>query len=127
MSDEETMTTILAGAEFRTRVLLRLIGSASKRPQGITQRHCSGKISIGDVTKSVKEPKNPELVPIRYLPKSTKEIPPETLKHLKWMMQKDILGQDIFLIGRPSPLRRSLAMQYLELTKRELEYVALSR
>ena len=42
-------------------------------------------------------------------------------------MQKDILGQDIFLIGRPSPLRRQLAMQYLELTQRELEYVALSR
>ena len=43
------------------------------------------------------------------------------------MMQKDLLGQDIFLIGRPSPLRRTLAMQYLELTGRELEYVALSR
>ena len=43
------------------------------------------------------------------------------------MLQKDLLGQDIFLIGRPSPLRRSLAMQYLELTKRELEYVSLSR
>ena len=48
-------------------------------------------------------------------------------QHLKWMMQKDLLGQDIFLIGRPSPLRRTLAMQYLELTQRELEYVALSR
>ena len=42
-------------------------------------------------------------------------------------MQKDLLGQDIFLIGRPSPLRRTLAMQYLELTQREMEYVALSR
>ena len=68
----------------------------------------------------------PELVPTKYLPKD-KEIPTETLKHLKWIMQKDILGQDVFLIGRPSPLRRQLAMQYLELTQRELEYVALSR
>lgn len=42
-------------------------------------------------------------------------------------MQKDLLGQDIFLIGRPSPLRRILAMQYLELTQREAEFVALSR
>ena len=36
-------------------------------------------------------------------------------------------GQDIFLIGRPSPLRRQVAMQYLQLTDREVEYVALSR
>lgn len=42
-------------------------------------------------------------------------------------MQKDLLGQDIFLIGRPSPLRRKLALQYLELTQRELEFVSLSR
>ncbi|KAG8452289.1 hypothetical protein GDO86_004191 [Hymenochirus boettgeri] len=42
-------------------------------------------------------------------------------------MQKDLLGQDIFLIGPPGPLRRSIAMQYLELTKREVEYLALSR
>ena len=71
-------------------------------------------------------PVRSELVPIKYLPKDS-EIPTETLKHLKWIMQKDVLGQDIFLIGRPSPLRRQLAMQYLELTQRELEYVALSR
>uniref|UniRef100_A0A8C6UA26 von Willebrand factor A domain-containing protein 8 n=1 Tax=Neogobius melanostomus TaxID=47308 RepID=A0A8C6UA26_9GOBI len=42
-------------------------------------------------------------------------------------MQKDLLGQDMFLIGPPGPLRRSIAMQYLELTKREVEYLALSR
>uniref|UniRef100_A0A673VZ52 von Willebrand factor A domain containing 8 n=1 Tax=Salmo trutta TaxID=8032 RepID=A0A673VZ52_SALTR len=42
-------------------------------------------------------------------------------------MQKDLLGQDVFLIGPPGPLRRSIAMKYLELTKREVEYVALSR
>lgn len=42
-------------------------------------------------------------------------------------MQKDLLGQDLFLIGRPGPMRRNLVMQYLELTQRELEYVALSR
>lgn len=50
-----------------------------------------------------------------------------TLHHLRWMLQKDHLGQDMFLLGRPGPLRRSLAMQFLQLTQRELEYVALSR
>lgn len=42
-------------------------------------------------------------------------------------MQKDLLGQDVFLIGPPGPRKRLLAMQYIELTNREHEYVALSR
>ena len=49
------------------------------------------------------------------------------MKNLKWMLQKDLLGQDIFLLGRPGLLRRTLATQYLELTKREMEYVSLTR
>ena len=81
-------------------------------------------VTIGGVRKVVDDPKNPELVPKDYLPKS---IPNETMKDLKWMMQKDLLGQDIFLLGRPGPLRRTLAQQYLELTKREMEYVSLTR
>lgn len=43
------------------------------------------------------------------------------------MLQKDILGQDMFLLGPPGQRKRNLAMQYLELTNREYEYVALSR
>ena len=81
-------------------------------------------VRIGGVSKVVRVPKNPELVPKNYLPQ---QVPKETLRDLKWMMQKDVLGQDIFLLGRPGPLRRLLAQQYLELTKREMEYVALSR
>lgn len=50
-----------------------------------------------------------------------------TMHHLRWMLQKDLLGQDMFLIGRPGPLRRTIAMQYLQLTQQELEYVSLSR
>ena len=52
----------------------------------------SGHITIGDVTKPLKKPANPELVPSRYLPKD-EEIPHETLKHMKWIMQKDLLGK----------------------------------
>ena len=81
----------------------------------------SGTITIGDVTKPLKKPDNPELVPSRYLPKD-EDIPHDTLKHMKWIMQKDLLGQDVFLIGRPSPLRRQVAMQYLQLTEREVEF-----
>ncbi|OAD05698.1 hypothetical protein MUCCIDRAFT_137874, partial [Mucor lusitanicus CBS 277.49] len=49
------------------------------------------------------------------------------LRHLRWIMQKDKLGQDIFLLGPPGPLRRNLIMKYAEMTQREIEYVALSK
>ncbi|XP_059683052.1 von Willebrand factor A domain-containing protein 8 [Gavia stellata] len=57
----------------------------------------------------------------------TDSLAQSVVHHLRWIMQKDLLGQDVFLIGPPGPLRRSIAMQYLELTKREVEYIALSR
>ncbi|KAJ9594058.1 hypothetical protein L9F63_014535, partial [Diploptera punctata] len=81
-------------------------------------------VTIGDVTKEVRPAKKPQYVPMKYL---AIEPSQECLQHLRWMLQKDLLGQDMFLIGRPGPLRRQLAMQYLEMTGRELEYVALSR
>ncbi|XP_048458994.1 von Willebrand factor A domain-containing protein 8 isoform X3 [Rhincodon typus] len=81
-------------------------------------------ISIGDVHFKLKQPKNPELVPLKHM---LEPLPQALAQHFQWIMQKDLLGQDVFLIGPPGPLRRSIAMQYLELTKREVEYMALSR
>ncbi|XP_034021432.1 von Willebrand factor A domain-containing protein 8-like [Thalassophryne amazonica] len=81
-------------------------------------------VRIGDVSYQLKTPQNPELVPIKHISDS---VPQSVAQHLRWIMQKDLLGQDVFLIGPPGPLRRSIAMQYLELTKREVEYVSLSR
>ena len=82
------------------------------------------KISIGDVSKLVSEAKSPELIPRKYL---KEKLPQSFLRHLRWIMQKDSLGQDVFLIGPPGPLRRHIALMYLQLTKREMEYVSLSR
>jgi len=81
-------------------------------------------VSIGDVSKVVSEAKFPELVPRKYM---KDQLPQSVLRHLRWIMQKDSLGQDVFLIGPPGPLRRQVAMMYLQLTKREVEYVSLSR
>uniref|UniRef100_A0A3P8PI88 von Willebrand factor A domain-containing protein 8 n=1 Tax=Astatotilapia calliptera TaxID=8154 RepID=A0A3P8PI88_ASTCA len=81
-------------------------------------------VKIGEITYKLKPPQNPELVPVKHISDS---LPQTVAQHLRWIMQKDLLGQDVFLIGPPGPLRRSIAMQYLELTKREVEYVALSR
>ncbi|KAM3861847.1 von Willebrand factor A domain-containing protein 8 [Diretmus argenteus] len=81
-------------------------------------------VKIGDVSYKLKTPRNPELVPVKYISGS---LPQTVAQHLRWIMQKDLLGQDVFLIGPPGPLRRSIAMQYLELTQREVEYVSLTR
>ncbi|XP_029314557.1 LOW QUALITY PROTEIN: von Willebrand factor A domain-containing protein 8 [Cottoperca gobio] len=81
-------------------------------------------VKIGDLSYKLKTPRNSELVPVKHLSDS---LPQTVVQHLRWIMQKDLLGQDVFLIGPPGPLRRSIAMQYLELTKREVEYVSLSR
>ncbi|XP_077071835.1 von Willebrand factor A domain-containing protein 8 isoform X2 [Siphateles boraxobius] len=81
-------------------------------------------VKIGEISYRLKTPRNPELVPVNHMMEA---LPQMITQHLRWIMQKDLLGQDVFLIGPPGPLRRSIAMQYLELTKREVEYVALSR
>lgn len=64
---------------------------------------------------------------MQYAEDGSMELTQSALHHLRWMLQKDTLKQDMFLLGQPGPLRRQLAMQFLELTQRELEYIALSR
>ncbi|KAL5014683.1 hypothetical protein ScPMuIL_008953, partial [Solemya velum] len=114
-------------------ILRRQDGENSKHSSlaVLSIRNCSSNknqdaefVRIGDISKQVRQPSKSELVPVKYLPK---EIPQSSLRHLRWIMQKDVLGQDVFLIGAPGPVRRQLAMMYLELTKREGEYVSLSR
>ncbi|KJE89891.1 hypothetical protein CAOG_008496 [Capsaspora owczarzaki ATCC 30864] len=73
------------------------------------------------------DPLTPEFVPLHYIQERVRLTSPTMADHLRWMMQKDLLGQDMFLIGPPGPLRRNLAMVYCELTRREVEYVSLSR
>ncbi|KAG2198207.1 hypothetical protein INT46_006615 [Mucor plumbeus] len=82
-------------------------------------------VRIGDVVMQVYPAENPELVPEVQGP--FYEGAQDILRHLRWIMQKDKLGQDIFLLGPPGPLRRNLIMKYAEMTQREIEYVALSK
>ncbi|XP_061485897.1 von Willebrand factor A domain-containing protein 8 isoform X2 [Rhineura floridana] len=127
------------GAARRVRLLLQQVAAwhppAGSREAGRLLRchvrtlHGAGSaeggiVTIGDVSYKLKIPRNPELVPVNYISDSLAQ---SVIQHLRWIMQKDLLGQDVFLIGPPGPLRRSIAMQYLELTKREVEYIALSR
>ncbi|XP_042541330.1 von Willebrand factor A domain-containing protein 8 isoform X2 [Dipodomys spectabilis] len=70
---------------------------------------------------------NLDYIVIPCFKKFSDSLAQSVVQHLRWIMQKDLLGQDIFLIGPPGPLRRTIAMQYLELTRREVEYISLSR
>ncbi|XP_070538007.1 von Willebrand factor A domain-containing protein 8-like [Ptychodera flava] len=107
----------------RVRQLNGVLGRTATDTQ-LRSQSTDGTVSIGDVSVKLRPAKNPELVPIKHI----SDNPPQTvMRHLRWIMQKDLLGQDVFLIGSPGPLRRAVAMQYAELTNREVEYIALTR
>ncbi|ETW00905.1 hypothetical protein, variant 1 [Aphanomyces invadans] len=87
-------------------------------------------VSIGGVTAPQGQVKEAQLVPKGFANRNADGEPhftQETLEHLRWMLQKDLLGQDMFLIGPPGPARRRLALQFCEIMQREVEYVAISQ
>eukprot|EP00123_Amoebidium_parasiticum_P006917 comp17745_c0_seq1/m.17730 comp17745_c0_seq1/g.17730 ORF comp17745_c0_seq1/g.17730 comp17745_c0_seq1/m.17730 type:complete len:1028 (-) comp17745_c0_seq1:445-3528(-) len=119
------------------RTLLGAVGGWRTATRAMYSTAATGRVTLGDVSKELTEPTNAALVPVLYALESVPKdsLPPpgalpltqEVLGHLRWMLQKDQLGQDVFLIGPPGPRRRSLAMAFCELTQREVEYVSLSR
>ncbi|XP_052868127.1 von Willebrand factor A domain-containing protein 8 [Anopheles cruzii] len=116
----------------RINVLKRILAHGHKESGSVSLRHISttgGTIEIGDVEKEIEAPRHPELVPTGYVPGASEspELSQTRLHHLRWMLQKDKLDQDMMLLGRPGRLRRELVMQYAELTRREVEYMFLNR
>jgi len=92
-------------------------------------------VTIGDI-KVDKPPRGdaPHLVP--NLPSRLRafevnaSLPPCHLSHLRWMLQKDlILGQDFLLLGSPSLARdrRHLVLLYASLLGREIEWMSISK
>jgi len=55
------------------------------------------------------------------------DVDQSTLKKLRWMLQKDVIGQDMFLIGPPGPEKFKVAHSFAQFINQEVEYVALSR
>ncbi|KXS13469.1 hypothetical protein M427DRAFT_33874 [Gonapodya prolifera JEL478] len=82
------------------------------------------RLCIGDVCMDINTPNAPDRVPIDVCVDVDSEA---ILEHLQWMMQKYMLGQDIFLSGPPGPLRRHLAHAFCALLQLEAEYVCLHR
>lgn len=87
-------------------------------------------IRIGGQVSEIRTPKNADKVPRGYLSlfNSVLTDSPAYLKSLRWLMQKDTLNQDAFLIGSPpGAYRRHLALAFSELLQRECEYLCLTR
>ncbi|ETN04638.1 hypothetical protein PPTG_14469 [Phytophthora nicotianae INRA-310] len=105
---------------FSSRLASSGAGSSSYSPL---------EVEIGGVKAPVGSPTSVELVPRGYVTELQQRRPmsQELLSHLRWMLQKDLLKQDMFLIGPPGSSRRLLSMQFCELLKKEVEYVAISQ
>lgn len=70
----------------------------------------AGTLKLGDITYEVPT----ALVPTR-LPRTTKLLEPRdgvNLDNLHFMLQKYLLGQDIFLVSQPGPYARRLALTF---------------
>ena len=88
----------------------------------------AGKIRIGHVEMEIKsvDPSEEHLVPPALFHENNSST---RLRHLQWMMTKDLLGQDVLLVGPPgagSVYRRRLAMDYASLMQKPVEILTLT-
>ena len=59
-------------------------------------------------------------------PRSNTRAGQRVLAHLKWMLQKDLLGQDMLLYGSPGHYRRRLVHYYCAVVGKELEQLIIT-
>jgi hypothetical protein len=125
----------------RLTVINRILNANSHRPPYCVKRKSytseageNGEnkkyVRIGNCVKEIKLVKCPEKVPRGYLSlyNGSMSESQNYLRYLKWLMQKDELKQDSFLIGSPpGSFRRNLALSFAEMTQREVEYLCLTR
>lgn len=98
------------------RKILTTTASTSSKPSTLT---------IGTVSVKRHDATNPDFVPAYYGLKG--QPPQDLLPHLRWLIQKDKLKQDVFLLGVPGKIRLELVLRYLEATNREFEYLPITR
>ena len=92
----------------------------------LKRRFFSSTIRVGGITGVVRSTNSgnaPLLIPRGY---KRQNFTQNELSHLRWMLQKDQLKQDMFLLGPPTPRKRWLALTYCELFNKEVEYISLS-
>ena len=77
-------------------------------------------VSIGDLKFPIRSPNRLDLVPRGYFDTLSG---PEVLEHIRWIAQKRLMNQDIFLLGFPTNLRRRIIMAAAELCDWEVLHV----
>ncbi|KAF9269491.1 hypothetical protein L218DRAFT_915635 [Marasmius fiardii PR-910] len=111
------------------RRLTRLLHGLTPTPTAI------GTIRLRDITYEVTESLTPSRLPSNsrqtgldtrgsYLLDATD---PVNIDNLHFMLQKYLLGQDVFLVSQPGPYARRLALTFASILNLEYEYIALHR
>ncbi|KAH7919391.1 hypothetical protein BV22DRAFT_1199497 [Leucogyrophana mollusca] len=105
----------------------------SKRRLGhVAQSLTSPRPSIGTLKLGGIEYQVPAALAPSRLPHCAEEglldtAHPFNVDNLHFMLQKYILGQDLFLVSQPGPYARRLAMTFASIINAEYEYIALHR
>ena len=62
-----------------------------------------------------------------YLSKFGDLSSPEVIAAMRWIAQKNAIGQDMFLLSHPGPLTRHLIFAFAELCDLEVEHLIISK
>lgn len=103
--------------------------SSTRRLKGIQNALAAsteiiGTLTLGDISYPV---------PASRFPSRLTHLSPldpndeRTREHLYFLLQKFVLGQDVFLLAQPGPYARRLALTFCNLLNAEYEYIALHR
>ncbi|KAL5520838.1 hypothetical protein ACEPAF_2841 [Sanghuangporus sanghuang] len=84
-----------------------------------------GTLKLGNITFHVPNSGNPSRLPHSKALLDTQDS--TNLDNLYFMLQKYLLGQDIFLLSQPGPYARRLAMTFCSMINAEYEHIALHR
>ncbi|KAJ7173000.1 AAA domain-containing protein [Mycena crocata] len=86
-----------------------------------------GTLTLGDIAYEVPASSQPSRLP-HSRPQDLLDVQdPVNLDNLHFMLQKYLLGQDIFLVSQPGPYARRLALTFASIINSEYEYIALHR
>lgn len=84
-------------------------------------------VTLGKISQEIgKPPENLELVP-EFTNPLEKYLTSSDIRHLEWMVKKELMKQDLFLIGPPGGYKRRLVKLYGYVMSREMEMVQITR
>ncbi|KAF4613211.1 hypothetical protein D9613_011059 [Agrocybe pediades] len=84
-----------------------------------------GTLKLGDITYEVPASSTPSR--LARSPNLLDVNDPVNLDNLHFLLQKYLLGQDIFLVSQPGPYARRLALTFASIINTEYEYISLHR